>query len=176
MVNYNNGKIYKIEPLNGEEGEIYIGSTTKKLLSQRMTKHRGHYKEWLNGKNKKITSFDLFDKYGLDNCKIILLELVNAKSKDELVSREAFYIRSLDCVNKVIPGRTDKEYYKDNKDKFKQINKEYREDNKDKYKIYYKEYDKKVLNCDCGSVCRFHEKSRHFKTKKHQEFISKTES
>ena len=42
MVNYNNGKIYKIEPLNGEEGDIYIGSTTKEYLSQRMDS-RGSY-------------------------------------------------------------------------------------------------------------------------------------
>jgi hypothetical protein len=138
MVNYSNGKVYKIEPLNGEEGEIYIGSTTKELLSQRMTKHRGQYNEWLNGKKAKTTSFDLFEKYGIENCKIILLELVNAKSKDELISREAFFIRSLKCVNKNIPDRTKKEYREDNKDKLKE--KEYRENNKDKIKENYKKY------------------------------------
>ena len=31
MVNYSEGKIYKIEAINGD-GEIYIGSTTKKHL------------------------------------------------------------------------------------------------------------------------------------------------
>jgi hypothetical protein len=46
MTNYNNGKIYKIEPLNGEDGDIYIGSTTKKLLCQRMASHRYDYKRW----------------------------------------------------------------------------------------------------------------------------------
>ena len=30
MVNYNNGKIYKIEPIvDHDEGDIYFGSTTK---------------------------------------------------------------------------------------------------------------------------------------------------
>ena len=38
MVNYNNGKIYKIEPVNGEEGDIYIGSTTKEYLSSQRKK------------------------------------------------------------------------------------------------------------------------------------------
>jgi predicted GIY-YIG superfamily endonuclease len=43
MVNYSNGKIYKIEPtVEHEDGDIYIGSTTNKLLCQRMGKHRGH--------------------------------------------------------------------------------------------------------------------------------------
>ena len=55
----NNGKIYKIEPINGEEGDIYIGSTTKERLSQRMTAHKGDYSKWLKGKHTKLTSFDI---------------------------------------------------------------------------------------------------------------------
>ena len=54
MINYNNGKIYKIEPINGEDGDIYIGSTTKEFLSQRLATHRGEYKQYLKkGRNKK---------------------------------------------------------------------------------------------------------------------------
>jgi hypothetical protein len=34
---YNNSKIYKIKPIcDYEEGDIYIGSTTKKYLCERM--------------------------------------------------------------------------------------------------------------------------------------------
>ncbi len=40
MVNYQNGKIYKIVALDGTEDEIYIGATAKKYLSQRMQTHR----------------------------------------------------------------------------------------------------------------------------------------
>jgi hypothetical protein len=170
MTNYNNGKIYKIEPIiDHEEDEIYIGSTTKELLCQRMANHRYGYKSWKNGKFHKITSFDLFDKYGIDNCKIILLELVNAKSKDELVSRESFYIRSLNCVNKTILLRTQKEYREDNKEVIKEHKKIYRENNKDKIK----EHKRQEFNCECGSSCYLDHKARHLKTKKHQEFISK---
>ncbi len=120
MVNYSNGKIYKIEPLNGEEGDIYIGSTTKKHLSQRMDTHRSDYKRFLNGKYSCVTSFKLFEKYGVDNCKIILLESVNAKCKDELEARQAHFIKTLQCVNKVIPLRSNKEYKEENKDKIKE--------------------------------------------------------
>ena len=154
MVNYNNGKIYKIEAINGEEGDIYIGSTTKELLSQRMDTHRSDYKKYLNGKHDNITSFKLFNKYGVENCKIILIELVNVNSKDELLSREAYYIKSLDCVNKCIPLQTTKEWRESNREKVKQYSKKYRkeyyENNKDKIKEYYednkdkiKEYNKK---------------------------------
>jgi hypothetical protein len=145
MVNYNNGKIYKIEALNGEEGDIYIGSTTKELLSQRMSKHRSDYKRWLNGISVKITSYILFEKYGVDNCRIVLIENVNANSSDELKAREAFYIKSMKCVNKNIPLRTYNEWYIDNIEKMK----EYRIDNIEKIKEYkklYVEKNKKTIN------------------------------
>ena len=145
-INYNNGKIYKIEPLKGEEGEIYIGSTTKKYLSQRMTKHREDYNRWKNGKRHKVMSFDLFDKYGINNCQIILLENCPCESKDQLTSREAYYIRTLDCVNKCIPDRTHKEYYKDNKEHLLEYAKKYRETNKEK--ISEKLHDFKIKNKD----------------------------
>lgn len=136
MTNYNNGKIYKIEAINGEDGDVYIGSTTKQYLSQRMTAHRYDYKRYLDGKRENVTSFKLFEKYGVDNCIIILLESVNANSKDELLAREAHYIKSVACVNRCIPLQTSKEYKKANKDKIFIQRKEYREANKDKIKEY----------------------------------------
>ena len=66
--NYSKGKIYKIEALNGEPDDIYIGSTTKEFLSQRMTKHRSSYLRWSGSNSIKpnyVTSFDVFDKYGI---------------------------------------------------------------------------------------------------------------
>ena len=134
MVNYGNGKIYKIESTLGDK--IYIGSTTKAQLSMRMSKHRSDYKNWKVGKAKLVTSFQLFDEYGLENCSIVLLEDCPCESKDQLLAREAHYIKSLACVNKNIPLRThkeyQKEYYVDNKEAISVKNKEYQKANKDK--------------------------------------------
>jgi hypothetical protein len=141
MINYNNGKIYKIEPIcDHEENEIYIGSTTKKYLSQRMTSHRNSYNQWKNGKYHKFTVFDLFDKYGIENCQIYLLESVNANTKDELLAREGYFIKTLNCVNKIINGRTKKEYYRDNENKIKEYAKQYQKENESHYKNYFKQY------------------------------------
>ena len=52
MVNYGNGKIYKIECLT--TGLIYVGSTTKQYLSQRMDKHRMEYRYWKTKKKKLL--------------------------------------------------------------------------------------------------------------------------
>ena len=137
MVNYNNGKIYKIEPnCEHEEEEIYIGSTTKQYLSQRMEKHRSSYKYWKEGKCGKTNSFILFEKYGVENCNIILLEYINAQSKDELTAKEAEYIKNYKCINKLLPFQTNEERKEKNKDK----NKTYRLQNKDKIHEYNKEY------------------------------------
>jgi len=129
MVNYANGKIYKIESILGDK--IYIGSTTKEQLSMRMTSHRSDYKKWKNGKAKMTTSYHLFDEYGVENCKIVLLENCPCESKDQLSAREAHYIKTLTCVNKVVPLRTTKEYEQDNKETISARHKEWREQNKE---------------------------------------------
>ena len=49
MKKYENGKIYKIEPIcEHEEGDIYIGSTAQKYLCNRMVKHKQDYKKFKN--------------------------------------------------------------------------------------------------------------------------------
>ena len=142
MVNYNNGKIYKIEPIcDYDEGDIYIGSTTKQYLSQRMTAHKAMYNGYKKGYHKlQTTSFKLFDKYGIDNCKILLIELVNVETKEELHKREAYHIRNLKCVNKYIPLRTGKEYREDNKESIIIKKKNYRDTHNERIKDWSKEF------------------------------------
>ena len=179
MVNYNNGKICKIEPIcTHDEGDIYIGSTTKEYLSQRMSKHKTDYKRWLQGKQGYLTSYKLFDKYDIKNCQIILIESVNANSKDELHSREAHYIKMSKCVNNKIPLRSKQEYRDDNKEKIKIKNKLFYQDNKqyfldiqEKKSEYQKEKRTHPFYCKCGSQYTYGHKLRHLQTKKHCEFI-----
>ena len=45
MVNYQLGKVYKIVG----NGLLYVGSTTRPLLCQRLAQHYSEYKRWLNG-------------------------------------------------------------------------------------------------------------------------------
>ena len=171
MVNYSNGKIYKIEPIVDHlEDEIYIGSTTKQYLSQRMDNHRCCYKRWKDDKYHKFTVFDLFDKYGIDNCKIYLLESVNATTKDELLAREGHYIRTLKCVNRCIVGRTNKEYKNDNKETITEQNKQYYHNNIDKIKLLKNQ----ICLCDiCNCNYTKTNKSNHEKTQKHLNNMNK---
>jgi len=139
VIKYENGKIYKIIG-NVPTDPCYVGSTTKDYLSQRMAKHISSYRCWKKGTvDKRVMSFELFDKYGVENCKIILLENVEAKSKDELRQREQYYIDKLECVNANKAYCTadeiilyHKQYRIDNIDKIKELDAKYYEANKDK--------------------------------------------
>jgi hypothetical protein len=83
-------------------------------LARRLAGHVKSYKQHLNEKYDYITSFDIIKNGDYD---IVLLKSCPCESKDQLHARERYYIESLDCLNQIIPGRTNKEYYNLNKDK-----------------------------------------------------------
>jgi hypothetical protein len=177
MVNYNNSKIYKIEPINGEEGDIYIGSTTKHLLSERMAKHRINYKNWKEDKYGKTTNFILFDKYGVDNCIISLIENFNCNSLTELRIRETFYINLMLCVNERIPYRSDEDkkknikIYRDNNSvEITKKSKIYRDNNKDIIKIKYKEFRDNNKEKEAERHSIYYQNNKYEIAKKSKEF------
>ena len=147
MPDYSKGKIYKIRPTcEYEEGDEYYGSTIRPL-SERMSRHR------LDKGNCR--SRLLFDKYGVENCIIELVEEYPCNNREQLDKREGEYQQANKCVNKLIAGRTlaerretNIEYYKEkdklryeaNKEKYIETRKAYVEANKEKIKAYNKAY------------------------------------
>ncbi len=145
MPNYQNGKIYKI--WCGDD--VYYGATTR-TLAQRMTKHREGFRY---NKKMKCTSSLLFEKYGLENCKIELVELFPCHSNEELNAREGFYIRNNACLNKMIPGGTQQEWYDRNREKINTFRR-----------------NKPRIQCECGGYYVNSMKNRHERTKKHRTY------
>ena len=84
--------------------------------------------------------FYLFDKYDVQKCKIVLLEKVNVNSKVELKQKEAMYIKNNKCVNKMMPNRTPKQYYQDNKEYINERNRKYNKNNREKLQEYSKQW------------------------------------
>jgi hypothetical protein len=144
--NYGKGKIYKI--VSDMTDKIYIGSTTKDYLKQRLSKHKYNYKQWLNGKTNYMSSFEIVKN---EDATIVLLESYPCNSKDQLLARERFYIEENKnlCINKQIPGRSQKEYAFANKDKCAKIKRKHYDTYTDKMKeraiIHYNENKEKVL-------------------------------
>jgi len=131
MPDYKNGKIYKL--FSYDNDLIYIGSTTQELY-KRLCEHKSR----ANICNSKL----LFE--ASNNVKIELIEEYACNNKMELTKKEGEHIRANDCVNKVIAGRSNKEWHDDNKDKQKEYHKEYRNKNKDKIKEYLKNNKDKI--------------------------------
>jgi hypothetical protein len=123
MVNYSESKIYQIK--DKESGAIYIGSTTRKL-KVRLDGHKSCYKRYLQGKERFCASYNIIKD---DNYTIELIENFPCKTKKELLTREQYFIDTVDCINtnnsiltkerraeKLRQNRQDKLQYRKDKD------------------------------------------------------------
>jgi hypothetical protein len=124
---YEKGKIYKL--VDNTNGNIYIGSTIQ-LLSKRKHEHS-------NLKKNSCVSKLIIDNGDYD---IILIENYPCNSKEELLARERYFIENMECININIPGRTNKEWYNNNKERILKKKKEWYYDNIEHNKKYNKEY------------------------------------
>jgi len=139
MPDYSRGKIYKITA-----GELtYIGSTCEPTLARRLSGHVGKCKQWKKGTYQFTSSFPLIET---GQYEITLIELCPCVSRDELNSRERYWIESTVCVNKNIAGRTLKEYREANADMLHEKDKVYYKANADTICERHKAYNE--VNAD----------------------------
>jgi len=136
MPDYSKGKIYKLWCPDNDL--IYIGSTIQSLH----VRLAGHKKQKDSCKSKLLFQAS-------NEVKIELIEKFPCNDRMELNKREGELIRLKNCVNKVIAGRTGKEYYQDYKEIIILKRKEYKKKNKEeiilKNKIY-REKNKDIIN------------------------------
>lgn len=125
-IDYSKAKIYCIRSPNTDL--IYIGATCQQL-SQRMSTHRAT----TNKTNSKVI-LEFGDAY------IELLENYPCNNKEELSKKEGEHIRSRNCCNKQIAGRTKSEWKKDNIEDISKKGKEYYEANKEAIGEQKKQY------------------------------------
>jgi predicted GIY-YIG superfamily endonuclease len=176
MPDYQQSKIYMIR---SESANLtYYGSTTSPL-SHRMGQHRETKKRHENGKYHYVTSFKVMEH---NDYQITLVEKYPCNDKEELNARERWYIANNECVNKVHPGRTHREYHEDNRETILEKKKIYREENLDKIrekdKIHYEKNKDKIKikrsisrECSCGVKFINQNKARHERSKHHQNWI-----
>ena len=147
------GRVYKIISTQGNE--VYVGSTFN-TTRNRFSQHKGDYTKWKNNRHDKSKSFDIFEKYGVENCRMILIKEYDVVDREHLEIYETLWIYKLKSINNHIPFGIkklwSKQYYKDNKDQ-----------------ISIKKNQK--LKCTCGGSYTKTNKSTHMKTKKHQTYL-----
>jgi hypothetical protein len=172
--------IYKITPVGEyDDGDVYVGSTSQPL-NERLSGHRCEYRQ---GKN--IASGILFNKYGMENCKIELLEQCDETDRYE---KETYWFNNIKCVNFVKPptGLTLKEYrhsrYCEKRDELTEYYKEYYTNNRNRILEYHKEYQrenaekireyqKKRVVCECGKNILWYMRNRHYQSKSHRDKV-----
>ena len=180
MPDYQKGKIYR---LTNDEGMNYYGSSCQPL-SVRMGSHLRDFNCWKYGKGPYVSSFKIIER---GNYEIVLCENFPCNDVYELKARERWYIENNECVNKVIPNRTPKEYRQANLIQILEYHKEYQKVNSVQIKEQRKKYrqnhsiqitekKKELITCICGSICRKNDKARHDRTIKHQQFLSLQET
>jgi len=102
------GNIYIIH--NVITNKIYIGSTFKSL-NIRLAQHRRRSKIL-----KTTPLYQSINNYGIDHHEILLLERLYNCTKEELLTRDAFFINFLKpALNVRVEGRDRQQYYKDHK-------------------------------------------------------------
>jgi len=161
-INYNiyqYGKIYKI--CSKQTDKIYVGSTTQ-TIEHRFFEHKTTYHQYQKNKRNYLTSFEII-KFG--DAYVELIENFPTDNKNDLRTREKFYIENNNCVNQNIPIRTPEEIQAQNKQWYEQ--------NKNRQIDKQREKDKIEIKCDCGGKYRHSNKADHLKTKKHLRFIKK---
>jgi hypothetical protein len=131
MNKYTNGKIYRLTC--NITGLNYYGSTVQPL-HKRKNEHKCKYQYYLKDKKKYYTAFKIIEG---GNYNIILVEEFLCENRNQLEARERYHIENNECVNKIIPTRTIKEYQEINKEHYKEYRDKYRQENKEKQKKYY---------------------------------------
>jgi hypothetical protein len=181
---YERGKIYKICSDDPAITDVYVGSTIQPLY-KRMS---GHAEKFKNGV-PQYSTFNMFDKYGIDKFHIELIECYPCESLKILFMREQHFIDTITCINmrkayadslerrklfRPQKAEYDKNRRENNKEKIAAEKKEYGIINKEKISeknaIKYlrnKEQLKIKIVCECGTVCCNYSMSLHIKTQKH---------
>jgi hypothetical protein len=113
---------------------------------------------FLEGKTHFTSSFYIFEEFGVENCKIELIEQCPCENLEQLLKREGEFIRNNFCINKYIVGRssdeikaqkqkyreehreTQKIYREEHRDELNEYSKKYREENKDELREKKKKY------------------------------------
>jgi hypothetical protein len=185
-MDYSKCVIYKLVCNDLTVTDCYVGHTTN--FTQRKKLHKSCCNcETSNNYNLKVYQ-TIRANSGWENWSMIEIEKFPCKDFNEAAARERYWYEQLKVnLNMCVPNRSKKEYSETHKEEFKQYHKEYykkyEEENKEELKAKRKEYReenkekilekmKEKFTCECGGKYSYCHKSRHFKSKKHQDFIS----
>jgi hypothetical protein len=196
-IDYSKTIIYRIVCKDTNITECYVGATTD------FRSRKQQHKISCNNETSKSYNYYVYqfirNNMGWDNWNMVEIEKYNAVDSNDASKRERYWIEYYNAnLNKIIPTRTNKEYYEDNKEQIVEYQKQYYEDNKEQLAEYNKKYRndnkqqiieknkeyyennkelirekwKEKVTCECGIICNKYNLPRHKKSKKHLNAIN----
>jgi len=147
--------------------DVYVGHTTH------FVKRKGSHKSSCYNENDKSHNLKIYQTIRAngdwDNWQMIEIEKYPCNDGNEARLRERYWYEQLNAnMNMINPYCSKQEYRQINKEIMYKQTKDYRKINKDALS----EKGKITFKCDCDSICRIRDKSRHNKTIKHINFIT----
>jgi len=149
-----------------------------------MEAHRNGYNKWLKGENKKPCScFSYFQKYGIENFKIVLIksyEVCRVHNKDSwhLRAYETLWINKTKCVNINSPidylkKEKKREYYEKHKEERNAKGREWYQKNKEEQNAKAREYHHKHKEERNAKRREYYEKHKEEHSAKNREWREK---
>jgi hypothetical protein len=160
--------MYKIVSNDLSIPDSYVGHTTN--FRTRKTQHKNNItNEKARRYNLKVYKF-IRENGGWDCFSIILIEKYPCKDTYEATSRERYWYETLNSsLNMRSPQRSSKEYKKDHKEERAIQQRQYYENHKEEMATKQK----RPFTCECGKTITWSEKSKHFKTKFHLQYMER---
>ena len=188
-INFDKTHFYKIVCKNMDIKDCYVGHTTD------FTKRKSNHKKSCNDERRHNHNYYLYQRVrengGWENWDMVLIDTIKCENSLEARKKEREFIENLHATlnqNKrpyISPEEKveyNHELYLKTKDIKEERRKQRRENDPEKFNdisrrtyLKRKEYFNRPYQCDCGSVCQFRMKSKHFKTLKHQQYIQSLE-
>ena len=184
-INYQNTIIYKFVCNDLNITDIYVGSTTD------IRRRKAQHKQTCNNSSHKNHNLKIYQimrlNGGFSNWTMLQIENFPCNNKAESSVRERHWLELLSAtMNIQIPGRTNIEYYTDNKDTIIKYREDYKKTNKITYqniKDSIREYNNNnkqtmisfkdnKFYCKCGGKYTVNNDSHHFMTKRHLTYLN----
>lgn len=174
MTDYSKSHIYCIRCKDKSIIDEYVGS------SVHPTSRKSNHKLNCSNPNRKDYNIPLYqfirNNGGWNNWEFIILEKFPCNDIVELRIRERYWIElRQSTLNYDIPTRTKQEYYEENyinnKGEIYERKKAYNDNYRTENKIKINEKAKEKITCECGSIFRKSDLSKHLRTNKHITFI-----
>ena len=199
-IDYSNTSFYKIVCRDLSIADLYVGHTTD--FVRRKNGHKTVCNNPLSNSHEIYLYRFIRENGGWSNFDMILIEQTACLNKLDAEKKERQYIEELNAtLNQVLPSRTKKEWAEDNKERLTEYKHNWHMSNRDKLlerkkenyiekkqeinqknKVYYQENKEKMdewrntkFTCECGGSYMNHNKARHAKTAKHQDYLKSLE-